>query len=229
MRKINSYCLSGGVQKCSCSIWMCVSQTNLCTYHFPQTRENISCTFRCNKIENEIQLLFECPTYTPPRSRYNVPDSIHENDHQNYFVRTKNVTIFFLPFYTFKLRLPKTSMAALSWSLVHLMFIMHKHLMCFMSEMISVFICYSLFRAWFVPLSVVVPEWVELEGQGASCSPFGVSVKHRRECSNSCESRVPTNERDCFSVSLSHSPPSFSPSLSLTLPPRSLSLSLASI
>ena len=54
------------------------------------------------------------------------------------------------------------------------------------------------FCAQFVRLRFVIPECVELEGQCASVSPFGVSVRHRRACSNSVESRVPTMERGCW-------------------------------
>ena len=92
---------------------------------FSQTQVNILCPFSCNKTENKILLLFECPTYTHPlRSRY-TPDWINENDHQKYFVRTMNDKLLesvlnlakFL-FYAFKLRLSKMNMAALSWSVV---------------------------------------------------------------------------------------------------------------
>ena len=65
---------------------------------FPQTQENSLCLFCCSKRENEIYLLFECPSYTPLKSRH-MPDSINEEDNQKYFVRIMNdklVEIFFI-------------------------------------------------------------------------------------------------------------------------------------
>ena len=77
---------------------------------FPRTEGNILCPFCCNKTENEIRRLFECPAYTPLRARcMSMPHSVNENDHQKYFVRimeNENIlNVAKLFFYALELRL----------------------------------------------------------------------------------------------------------------------------
>ena len=109
--------------------WMCSAmllpssewiEINVHIHRFSQSQENILYPFCGNKTENEIDLLFHWPTYTPLRCRY-MPDSINENENQKYSVCIMNdklqeniLNLAKFLFYVCKLRLSKLSMASLS-------------------------------------------------------------------------------------------------------------------